>query len=154
MVGGEFYKGVTDMVIENRKAYHDYFVDDTLECGIVLRGNEVKSLRAGMASIKEAYCFIRGNTLVLTGFRISKWETSNVFDIDEMREKVLLAHKSQIRTLYQKVKLAGVTLVPLKIYFKGNNAKVLLGVCRGKHLYDKRATEKVKQMRRDMERSY
>lgn len=142
------------MVIENRKAYHDYFVDNTLECGIVLRGNEVKSLRAGMASIKEAYCFIRDNTLVLTGFRISKWETSNAFDVDEMREKVLLAHKSQIRTLHQKVKLAGVTLVPLKIYFVGNNAKVLLGVCRGKCLYDKRATEKVKQMRRDMERSY
>lgn len=142
------------MVIENRKAYHDYFVDDTLECGIVLRGNEVKSLRAGRASVKEAYCSVRGNTLVITGFRISKWETANAFDIDEMREKVLLAHKSQIQTLHQKVKLAGVTLIPLKIYFSGNNAKVLVGVCRGKHLYDKRAAEKVKQMRRDIERVY
>ena len=143
------------MNIENRKAYHNYFVDETLECGISLRGNEVKSIRRGMCNIKEAWCQIQENTLVIRGMHISKWGTSNMFDIDENREKQLLAHKGEILKLKQKVQEKGVTLVPLKVYFNTRGkCKVLVGVCRGNHNYDKRQSLKDKQTKRDIERGF
>lgn len=139
--------------IENKKAYHDYFVEDTLECGISLKGNEVKSIRQGKCNIKDAWCRVQGNQLVIRGMHIAKWETSNLFDIDENRERVLLAHKSEILKLADKVKLNGISLIPLKVYFNKNRCKVLIGVCRGKHNYDKREVLKNKQISRDIDRA-
>ena len=140
------------MAIENKKAYHDYFVDDTLECGIALWGNEVKSIREGKCSIKEAWVRVQDGNLVLRGMHIAKWDTANVFDVDEVRERRLLAHKKEIRKLDDLVAQKGVTLIPLKIYFKNGKAKLLLGVCRGKHNYDKRQTLKERQVKRDIDR--
>lgn len=141
------------MNIENKKAYHDYFVDDKLECGISLKGNEVKSIRDGKCSIKEAWCRVQNGNLVIRGMHITKWDTSNVFDVDEDRERQLLAHKSEIRKLDSAVQRDGITLVPLKVYFKDGKCKVLVGVCRGKHDYDKRESLKTKQVNRDINRA-
>lgn len=140
--------------INNKKAYHDYFVDSTLECGISLRGNEVKSIRDGKCNIKEAWVQVQGRNLVIRGMHISKWGTSNIFDVDENRERQLLAHKREIANLAGLVSQQGVTLVPLKVYFSDKGkCKVLVGVCRGKHNYDKRATLKEKQVKRDIDRA-
>ena len=137
--------------IENRKAYHDYFVEETLECGVSLRGNEVKSIRAGKASIKEAWIAIEEGQLLLKKMHITKWDTSNLFDVDENRERALLAHKSEIRNLERKAQVQGYTLIPLKVYFSDTNkVKVLVGLCKGKHDYDKRQVEKEKQAKREM----
>lgn len=142
------------MNIENKKAYHDYFVDETLECGISLRGNEVKSIREGMCNIKESWVRIQDGQLVIRGMHISRWSTANMFDVDEDRERILLAHKKEILKLAEKVKLDGVTLVPLKVYFSDNSkCKVLIGVCKGKHTYDKREALKNKQTKRDIARA-
>lgn len=142
------------MTIENKKAYHDYFVDETLECGIQLRGNEVKSIRSSMCSIKEAWCQVQNNELVIRGMHITKWGTTNLFDIDEDRERVLLAHKKEIRVLGEKVKEKGISIIPLKVYFKNGKCKVLIGVCRGKKLYDKREALKDMQVKRDINRAF
>lgn len=143
-----------EVEINNKKAYHDYFVDTTLECGISLRGNEVKSIREGKCNIKEAWVQVQGRNLVIRGMHISKWGTSNVFDVDENRERQLLAHKGEIAKLADLVSQQGVTLIPLKVYFSDKGkCKVLVGVCRGKHNYDKRATLKEKQVKRDIDRA-
>lgn len=139
--------------ITNKKAYHDYFVDETLECGISLRGNEVKSIRDGKCNIKEAWIRVQNGNLVIRGMHISKWGTTNDFDVDETRERQLLAHKSEIRKLDAKVAQTGVTLVPLKVYFSNGKCKVLVGVCRGKHTYDKRETLKERQVKLDISRA-
>lgn len=139
--------------IENKKVYHDYFVDDTLECGISLRGNEVKSIRDGKASIKDAWVQVQNGNLVLRGMHITAWGTSNAFDINELRERQLLAHKKEIRDLEDSMKLDGYTLKPIKVYFKNNKCKVLVGVCKGKHNYDKRESLKNKQVKRDINRA-
>lgn len=142
-------------VIENRKARYDYFVEDTLECGISLRGNEVKSLLDGQCSIKEAWCQIQNSELVIRGMHISKWNTANTFDVDEDRERVLLAHKQEIRKLESKVSQEGITLIPLKVYFAENTGrcKVLVGICKGKKNYDKRDSLKSAQVKRDISRA-
>lgn len=140
------------MKIENKKAYHDYFVEENLECGIVLKGNEVKSIRDGKASIKESWVSIENGQLVLKKMHITAWGTANKFDVDEDRERVLLAHKKEIRDFERRVKQDGYTLVPLKVYFERGKAKVLVGLCKGKHAYDKRQVEKEKQIKRDMAR--
>ena len=139
--------------IENKKAYHDYFVDETIECGISLRGNEVKSIRAGKASIKESWCRVQNNQLVIRCMHISQWDTSNSYDVDEDRERVLLAHKKEIIKLGDVVQQDGVSLIPLKVYFVNGKCKVLLGVCKGKHNYDKRETLKNRQIKRDINRA-
>ena len=142
------------MEIQNKKARYDYFVQDELEVGIVLRGNEVKSIRAGRASIKEAWIRVQGgDELVLRGMHITKWDTSNLYDIDEDRERKLLAHKKEIRKLADLVKQEGVTLVPLSVYFSKGKCKVKLGICKGKHNYDKRQSMKEKQMKLDAQRA-
>ena len=139
------------MSIVNKKAYFDYHIKDTLEVGIVLVGNEVKSIRAGKASIKEAWIAIEKGQLLLKKMHITKWDTSNLFDVDENRERALLAHKSEIRNLERKAQVQGYTLIPLKVYFSDTNkVKVLVGLCKGKHDYDKRQVEKEKQAKREM----
>lgn len=140
------------ITIENKKAYHDYFVEDTLECGIVLRGNEVKSIRQGKCSIKEAWITIQNSNLVLRGCHITQWETANRFDVDETRERQLLAHKKEINKLFTYLQTQGNTLIPLKLYFKNGRCKVLVGLCKGKHEYDKRDSLKQKDMQRQIDR--
>lgn len=140
--------------IENRKVSYDYFIEETLECGIELRGNEVKSLREGTASIKESWIAIEDNELLIKKMHIQAWQTANKFDVDENRTKRLLATKSQIKDLERKVAQAGYTLMPLKVYFKDNSrVKVLVGLCKGKHNYDKRQVAKEKQAKRDISRA-
>lgn len=140
------------VTIENRKAYHNYFVEETLECGIVLHGNEVKSIRDGMASIKEAWISIENSEMFLKKMHITAWSTTNKFDIDENRDRKLLLHKAEIRKFAAKASEKGYTIIPLKIYFVGGKCKVQIGLCKGKHLYDKRQSEKDKQAKRDIER--
>lgn len=141
------------MEILNKKASYEYFIDDTLECGISLWGSEVKSIRDGRCNIKEAWCRVQNGNLVIRGMHISKWGTANAFDVDEDRERQLLAHKNEIKKLDTLVQQKGVALVPLKLYFKNGKCKLLVGICRGKHLYDKRASLKEKQVNRDIARS-
>lgn len=139
-----------NIIIENRQARHEYFVDDTIECGISLVGNEVKSIRAGMANLKTSWVDIQEGEMYLKGMHVSAWETTNKFDIDENRDRKLLVHKKEIRQLSEKIKQAGKTLVPLKVYFNDRGkCKVLVGICKGKKLYDKRQTAKEASMKRD-----
>lgn len=139
-----------NIIIENRQARHEYFVDDTIECGISLVGNEVKSIRTGMANLKTSWVDIQEEELYLKGMHVSAWETTNKFDIDENRDRKLLVHKKEIRQLSEKIKQAGKTLVPLKVYFNDRGkCKVLVGICTGKKLYDKRQTAKEASMKRD-----
>ena len=144
-----------NIIIENRQARHEYFVDDTIECGISLVGNEVKSIRAGMANLKTSWVDIQEGEIYLKGMHVSAWETTNKFDIDENRDRKLLVHKKEIRQLSEKIKQAGKTLVPLKVYFNNRGkCKVLVGICTGKKLYDKRQTAKEASMKRDALRGF
>lgn len=142
------------VIIENRKAHYEYFIEDTIECGMVLRGNEVKSLRSGMASIKEAWVDIKNGEMVIKQMHITPWETANRFDVEVKRDIKLLAHKSEINKLFNKIKQDGYTLVPIKVYFgKQGKAKILVGLAKGKKLHDKRAVEKERQAKKDIDRA-
>ena len=137
--------------IENRKAKYDYFIEETLECGIELRGNEVKSIRSGKASIKEAWVSVESGEMVIKQMHITPWETSNRYDVSEVRERKLLAHKAEIRKLSRAVQRDGYTLVPLKVYFLDNGkCKVLVGLCKGKKNYDKREAQKERDIKRSI----
>lgn len=136
------------MEILNRKARFNYFIIDETEAGIELKGTEIKSIRNGKASIEDAYARIKNGEVFLTNMFIAKYEEGNRFNHDERRERKLLLHKSEIIKLSKKLELDNYTLVPLKLYFKKNHAKISLGLCKGKKLYDKRETIK----KRDLER--
>ena len=136
------------MEILNRKARFNYFIIDEIEVGIELKGTEIKSIRNGKASIEDAYARIKNGEVFLTNMFIAKYEEGNRFNHDERRERKLLLHKSEIINLSKKLEIDNYTLVPLKLYFKKNHAKILLGLCKGKKLYDKRETIK----KRDLER--
>ena len=138
--------------IENRKANYDYFVLDTLECGIELKGHEIKSIRNGSCNLKDSYVTIENNELILIGTHIAKYDKAMDFDVIERRPRRLLAHKQEIRSLKRKLIDDGITLIPLKMYMVNNKVKVLLGVCKGKHNYDKRQSIKERDMKRDIER--
>lgn len=136
------------MEINNKKVRFDYFIEEEIECGIVLKGTEIKSIRAGLANIKDCYAIIRDNEVFLLNMHISKYEEGSIFNHDETRTRKLLLHKKEILKLKNKLTLEGYTLIPIKLYFKNNKAKILLGVCKGKKNYDKRETIK----KRDTER--
>ena len=137
--------------IENRKAKYDYFIEETLECGIELSGNEVKSIRSGKASIKEAWVSVESGEMIIKQMHITPWETSNRYDVSEVRERKLLAHKAEIRKLSRAVQRDGYTLVPLKVYFSDNGkCKVLVGLCKGKKNYDKREAQKERDIKRSI----
>jgi SsrA-binding protein len=140
------------IIANNKKAYHDYFVDETMEAGIQLFGTEVKSLRCGGVNLKDSYCSIEDGELFVTGMHISPYEKGNIYNRDPLREKKLLMHKKEILRLLGKVGQEGVTLVPLSLYFSGSRVKLELGICRGKKLYDKRDDLAKKQANRDIER--
>ncbi len=137
----------------NRKARHDYFVDETYEAGIALYGTEVKSIRLGQVNLKDSYCRIIDNELYVIGMHISPYEKGNIFNRDPMRHKKLLMHKKEILKLGQRVARDGYTLVPLSLYFSGSNVKLELGVCKGKKLWDKREADAKSEAGREIERA-
>ena len=141
-------------VAQNKKAYHDYFVEETYECGLSLKGTEVKSMRAGKVNLKESFCMIRGGEVFAEGMHISPYEQGNQFNTDPLRPKKLLMHKSEIRKLDGLVSRQGYTLNPLKVYLKDGLMKLELGLCRGKHLHDKREAAAAKDAQREMERAF
>ncbi|MBO7375359.1 MAG: SsrA-binding protein SmpB [Lachnospiraceae bacterium] len=142
------------LIANNKKAYHDYFVDETFEAGIVLVGTEVKSLRMGKCSIKESFIGIDNGELYIYGMNISPYEKGNIFNKDPLRVRKLLVHKAEINKLAGKIKEKGFTLVPLKVYFTRGRAKIEFGLCRGKKLYDKRETIAKKDFEREQRRDF
>ena len=140
-------------IAQNREAHHEYFVIEAMEVGIELVGTEVKSLRGGGVNLKDAWADIDNGELIVKGMHISPYEMGNIFNKDPLRPRRLLAHKSEIRHLSQEIKLQGYTLVPLSLYFKRGKVKMQLGLCKGKKLYDKRATAAARDAKRDIDRA-
>lgn len=149
-MGKESFK----LVANNKKAYHDYFIDDRIEAGIELFGTEVKSIRMGKCSVKESFIKIEKGEMFIYGMHISPYEKGNIFNKDSLRVRKLLLHKVEIRKLEAKVAEKGYTLVPLQVYFKGSLVKVEVGLARGKKLYDKRQDIAKKDQKREVERDF
>lgn len=137
------------MEILNRKARFNYDVIDTIECGIVLKGTEIKSIRAGKANIKDSYGIVKNNEAYILNMHISPYENGGVFNHEETRTRKLLLHKNEILKLKNKLELEGFTLIPLKVYFVNGKAKIELGLCKGKKLYDKRESIKERDLKRE-----
>ena len=142
------------LIANNKKAYHDYFIEETYEAVIALHGTEVKSLRMGKCSIKESFVRIEKGEVFIYGMHVSPYEKGNIFNRDPLRVKKLLLHKGEINKLVGKIAEKGFTLVPLKVYFKGSLVKVEIGLAKGKKLYDKRADIAKKDMRREAEKEF
>ena len=153
---GEAYmaKESRKLVANNKKAYHDYFIEETYEAGISLAGTEVKSLRMGKCSLKESYIEEKHGELFIRGMHISPYEKGNIFNKDPLRVRKLLLHDYEIRKLMGKVSTKGYTIVPLQVYFKGSLVKVEIALARGKKLYDKRADIAKKDLKRETEREF
>ena len=143
----------TKTITVNKKAFHDYFIEESIETGIELYGTEVKSIRSGGVNLKDAWCDVDKGQLWVKGMHISPYEKGNVFNRLPTRERRLLVHKREIMHLLGFVKQDGLTLIPLSMYFKGSLVKIQLGVCKGKKLYDKRADMAAKSANRDIERA-
>ena len=142
------------MEILNRKARFNYEIIDTIECGIVLKGPEIKSIRDGKANIKDSYAIIRNNEVYILNMHISPYENGGVFNHQETRTRKLLLHKKEILKLKNKLELEGFTLIPLKLYFVNGKAKIELGLCKGKKLYDKREDSKKRDVERELAKKY
>lgn len=142
------------MIANNKKAYHDYFILENYEAGIALHGTEVKSLRMGKCSIKEAFIRVENGEVYIYGMHISPYEKGNIFNKDPLRVRKLLLHRYEINKIEGKLQEKGLTLVPLKVYFKGSLVKIEIGVARGKKLYDKRQDIAKKDQRREAEREF
>lgn len=140
--------------INNRKAKFDYEIDSTIEAGIVLKGTEIKSIRLGNANLKDSYAVIKNNEVFLLGMHISPYKEGNIFNHDELRTRKLLLHKKEILKIRDKINLEGYTLVPIKLYFNKNKAKILLGIAKGKKSYDKRESIKKRDIERDIKKQY
>jgi SsrA-binding protein len=142
------------LIANNKKAYHDYFIEDKYEAGIALHGTEVKSLRMGKCSIKESFIKIENSEVFIYGMHISPYEKGNIFNKDPLRVRKLLLHKYQINKISGRLAQKGYTLVPLKVYFKGHLVKIEIGLAKGKKLYDKRQDIAKKDLRRETEREF
>jgi len=142
------------VVANNKKAYHDFFIEETYECGIELKGTEVKAVRMGKCSIREAFVRIEDGQMYIYGMHISPYEKGNIFNRDPLRVRRLLMHRKEIRRIEQKLREKGMTLVPTEVYFKDALIKVQVGLARGKKLYDKRTDIAKKDLRRSTERSF
>lgn len=147
-------KEAMKLVANNKKAYHDYFVEEKIEAGLVLHGTEVKSLRMGKCSIKESFIRIENGEMFVYGMHISPYEKGNIFNKDPLRVKKLLLHKAEINKLTGKIKEKGFTIVPLQVYFREGKAKMEIGLCRGKKLYDKRQDIAKKDQKREVEKEF
>ena len=139
-------------IAQNKKAYHDYFIDEVLECGIVLSGTEIKSVRDGKVNLKESYAQIKNGEAWICGMHISPYEQGNIYNKDPLRDRKLLLHRSEIDKLLGMIKQKGLTLVPTEIYIKNGRAKLGLAVARGKKLYDKREATAAKEAAREIDR--
>lgn len=142
------------LIANNKKAYHDFFIDETYECGIALHGTEVRSMRMGKCSIKASFVRIEDGEVFVYGMHVSPYEKGNIFNKDPLRVKKLLLHKYEINKLLGKIKEKGYTLVPLQVYFKDGKVKVEIGLARGKKLYDKREAIAKKDQRREAEKEF
>ena len=140
-------------IAQNKKAFHDYFVEESLEAGIELCGTEVKSLRRGQCNLKDSWCSVVKGELLLNGMHISPYDHGNIFNKDPLRVRKLLLHKKEILRLFGLVKQNGYSLIPLSLYFKGSLVKVQVGLCKGKKLYDKRADMAARDAKRDIDRA-
>ena len=138
---------------QNKKAFHDYFVEERLECGMELKGTEVKSMRQGRMNLKESYAVVKNGEVFVQGMHISPYEQGNIFNTDPLRPKRLLLHRNQIRHLYQEVGKMGYALVPLSVYLKDGRFKMELGLCKGKKLHDKREDIAERDVKREMQRA-
>ena len=146
-------KETQKLIANNKKAYHDYFIDENYEAGIELHGTEVKSMRMGKCSIKESFVRIINDEVMILGMHISPYEKGNIFNKDPFRVRKLLLHKKEINKLSGRIKQDGLTLIPLSLYFKKQYVKVELGLCKGKKLYDKRETIAKRDAKRDIDRA-
>lgn len=142
------------LIANNKKAYHDFFIEEKYECGIVLYGTEIKSIRQGKVSIKEAYVSVDHGEAFVEGMNISPYEKGNIFNRDPLRKRKLLLHKAEITKLAGAVQVKGYTLIPLQVYLKGGRCKIEVGLARGKKLYDKREDLRRKELNRESERDY
>ncbi len=140
------------MEIVNRKARHDYFINEEYECGIVLSGTEIKSIREGSANFNDSYVIVRNGELFILNMHIGAYKQGNIFNHEETRTRKLLMHKREILKVNDKVRLEGFTLIPLKLYFKNNKAKILVGLCKGKKDYDKREAIKERDIKRTLDK--
>ena len=145
-------KGIK-IAAQNRKAYHDYFVEDKYEAGIELFGTEVKSIRAGTLNLKDSYCIVKDGEIYVYNMHISPYEMGNIFNKDPVRPRRLLMHKREIRKLHALIKQDGYTLVPLSVYFKDSRVKLEIGLCKGKKNYDKREASAQRDAKREMDRT-
>lgn len=145
--------GNVKVVADNRKARHDYFIEDTYEAGMSLTGTEIKSVREGRIQLKDSYISIRHGEAWIKGMHISPYKFGNIFNVDPERDRKLLMHRYEIRKLYDKVRLKGYTLIPLRIYLKNGRAKMEVALAKGKNLVDKRETQKLRDAKREMEKA-
>lgn len=145
---------IVKTVSQNKKAYHEYFVDDRFEAGLLLSGTEVKSVRKGAVNLKDSFCRVDNGELLVFGMHISPYENGNIFNRDPYRPRKLLMHKKEIMRLFGLVGQKGYALVPLSVYFRGKWAKMEIGLCRGKKLYDKRDADAQKTAKREMDRAF
>lgn len=143
----------TKQVTANKKAYHDYFVEEKFEAGIELFGTEVKSIRAGTINLKDSYCTFKNGEIFVQGMHISPYEKGNIFNKEPMRTRRLLMHKKEILSLFGKTKQDGYSVIPLSVYFRNSRVKVELGLCKGKKLYDKRESIAKRDANREMDRA-
>ncbi len=141
------------VVAQNKKAYHDYFIEETYEAGIELFGTEVKSIRQGKLNLKDSWCSVVEGEIFVNGMHVSPYEQGNIFNRDPMRVRKLLMHKREIIKLFSLTKQSGYSLIPLSVYFLGSKVKVEIGLCKGKKLHDKRATDAERSAKRDIERA-
>jgi len=152
---GEFKlnKNIIKNISKNKKAFHDYFVLESLEAGIQLRGTEVKSIRNGSVNLKDSWCSIIKDELFVNNMHIGQYDHGNIFNTDSMRVRKLLAHKKEINKFLGQIKLQGISIIPLSIYFKNQYVKLQIGLCKGKKLYDKRAVLAERSANRNIERT-
>jgi len=145
-------KEARKIIAQNKKAYHDYFVEEKYEAGIALFGTEVKSIRAGAVNLKDSYCSFEKGEMFAVGIHVSPYEQGNIFNREPLRDRKLLMHRREIMKLQGLVQQKGYTLIPLSLYFSGSHVKVEVGLCRGKKLYDKRDADAARQASRDIDR--
>ena len=147
-------KETQKLIANNKKAYHDYFIDETYEAGIVLHGTEVKSMRMGKRSVKESFIRVENGEMFVYGMHVSPYEKGNIFNVDSTRSRKLLINKSELNRLIGRIKQEGISLVPISIYFKGKFVKMSIGIGKGKKLYDKRQDIAKKDQRREAEKDF
>ena len=147
-------KEMIRLIIKNRKANYSYFILDTIECGIELKGTEIKSIRQGSCDIRDSFAIVKNNEIFVLNMYVSKYKEGNVFNHDERRTRKLLLHKNEIKKIKIRKEREGITLVPLEVYIKNRHAKVLLGICKGKKNYDKRETIKQRDLEREARRKF